>query len=56
MENLPETMKATAADSLNDCISTAAVVGGMLVFHYFHLNVGMGIVGIFAACLLPGWL
>ena len=25
-----ETMKATAADSLNDCISTAAVVGGML--------------------------
>ena len=46
-----ETMKATAADSLNDCISTAAVVGGMLVFHYFHLNVD-GIVGIFVACFV----
>ena len=44
-------MKATAADSLNDCISTAAVVGGMLVFHYFHLNVD-GIVGIFVACFV----
>lgn len=46
-----ETMKATAADSLNDCISTAAVVGGMLVFHYFHLNID-GIVGIFVACFV----
>ncbi len=44
-------MKATAADSLNDCISTAAVVGGMLVFHYFHLNID-GIVGIFVACFV----
>lgn len=46
-----ETMKATASDSLNDCVSTAAVFGGMLIFHYFHLNVD-GVVGIVVACFV----
>lgn len=46
-----ETMKATASDSLNDCVSTAAVFGGMLIFHYFHLNID-GVVGIVVACFV----
>lgn len=46
-----EAMKATATDSLNDCISTAAVLGGMLVFRYFDFNVD-GYVGIFVACFI----
>lgn len=33
-----EAMKATAADSLSDCISTGAVLIGMLIFYFFQIN------------------
>lgn len=33
-----EAMKATAADSLSDCISTGAVLAGMLIFYFFKIN------------------
>ncbi len=33
-----EAMKATAADSLSDCISTGAVLAGMLIFYFFNIN------------------
>lgn len=33
-----EAMKATAADSLSDCISTAAVLAGLLIFRFVHVN------------------
>ena len=33
-----EAMKATAADSLSDCISTAAVLAGLLIFRFAHVN------------------
>ena len=33
-----ETMKATAADSLSDCISTGAVLAGLLIFRFFGVN------------------
>ncbi|MCI5623326.1 MULTISPECIES: cation diffusion facilitator family transporter [Anaerostipes] len=46
-----ETMKATAMDSLNDCISTAAVLGGMLIFHFMGYNLD-GYIGIFVACFV----
>lgn len=46
-----ETMKATATDSLNDCISTTAVLGGMLVFHFWGYNID-GYIGIFVACFI----
>lgn len=31
-------MKATATDCLSDCISTALVLGSMLVYQFFHIN------------------
>lgn len=46
-----ETMKATATDSLNDCISTAAVLAGMLVFRFWGYNLD-GMVGIVVACFV----
>lgn len=46
-----ETMKATATDSLNDCISTTAVLGGMLIFRFFGYNLD-GFIGIFVACFV----
>lgn len=46
-----ETMKATATDSLNDCISTAAVLAGMLVFRFWGYNLDGGI-GIVVACFV----
>lgn len=33
-----EAMRATATDSLSDCISTGAVLGGLLIFKFFNLN------------------
>ena len=42
-------MKATAADSLSDCISTAAVLAATLIAHFFSLNidgwVGLAVAG-----------
>lgn len=46
-----ETMKATASDSFNDCISTAAVFGGMLIFHFFGYNLD-GYLGVLVACFV----
>ena len=34
-----EAMKATATDSLSDCISTGAVLIGMLIFYFLQINV-----------------
>ncbi len=41
-------MKATAMDSLSDCISTAAVIAGLLVFKFAGISID-GYVGIFVA-------
>ena len=41
-------MKATAMDSLSDCISTAAVIAGLLVFHFTKVSID-GYVGILVA-------
>ena len=41
-------MKATAMDSLSDCISTAAVITGLVVFEIFNVNID-GYVGILVA-------
>lgn len=41
-------MKATAMDSLSDCISTAAVIAGLLVFHFAKVSID-GYVGILVA-------
>ncbi len=46
-----EAMKATAADSLSDCISTAAVLAGMLIFRFFHWNLD-GYIGAVVAVLV----
>lgn len=46
-----ETMKATAKDSLNDCISTTAVLAGMLIFRFLGYNLD-GFIGIFVACFV----
>lgn len=43
-----ETMKATATDSLSDCIATTAVLGGMLIYRFAGVNVD-GYVGILVA-------
>ena len=43
-----EAMKATATDSLSDCIATTAVLGGMLIFKFAGINVD-GYVGILVA-------
>lgn len=41
-------MKATAMDSLSDCISTAAVIAGLVVYEIFNVNID-GYVGILVA-------
>ena len=44
-------MKATAMDSLSDCISTAAVIIGLLVFAVFNVNID-GYVGVLVAVFI----
>jgi cation diffusion facilitator family transporter len=44
-------MKATAADSLSDSISTAAVLAATLIAHFFHVNID-GWVGVAVACFI----
>ena len=44
-------MKATAADSLSDSISTAAVLIATLIAHFFHVNID-GWVGVAVACFI----
>lgn len=44
-------MKATAMDSLSDCISTAAVIAGLVVFALFKLNVD-GYIGVVVALFI----
>lgn len=46
-----EAMKATATDSLSDCISTTAVLVGMLLFRFAGWNVD-GIVGVIVSCFV----
>lgn len=46
-----ETMKATAKDSLNDCISTIAVLVGMLIFRFLGYNLD-GFIGVLVACFV----
>lgn len=46
-----EAMKATATDSLSDCISTGAVLAGMLIFYFFHVNLD-GYIGAVVAVLV----
>ena len=44
-------MKATAADSLSDSISTAAVLAATQIAHFFHVNID-GWVGVAVACFI----
>lgn len=44
-------MKATAMDSLSDCISTAAVIIGLVVFAVFNVNID-GYVGVLVAVFI----
>lgn len=44
-------MKATAADSLNDCIATAVVIFGILIYKITGYNID-GIAGIAVACFI----
>ena len=44
-------MKATAADSLSDSISTAAVLAATLIAHFFSVNID-GWVGVAVACFI----
>ena len=44
-------MKATAADSLSDSISTAAVLAATLIAHFFHVDID-GWVGVAVACFI----
>lgn len=44
-------MKAAAADSFSDVAATAAVAAGMLIFHFFQLNID-GWIGIVVACFI----
>ncbi len=46
-----EAMKATATDSLSDCISTGAVLAGLLIYGCFHVNLD-GYIGLFVAILV----
>lgn len=46
-----EAMKATAADSLSDCISTGAVLAGILVYRFFHINLD-GYIGTVVAVIV----
>lgn len=45
------TLQATAQDSLNDCISTAAVIGGMIVFNIWHLPLD-GYIGVIVSIFI----
>lgn len=44
-------MKATAADSLSDCVSTAAVLAATLISHFFQWNID-GWMGLAVACFI----
>lgn len=44
-------MKATAMDSLSDCISTAAVIIGLVVFSVFNVNID-GFIGVLVALFI----
>ena len=44
-------MRATAADSLSDCISTTAVLAATLISHFFQWNID-GWVGLAVACFI----
>lgn len=46
-----EAMKATATDSLSDCVSTGAVLAGMLIYGFFHVNLD-GYIGLAVAILV----
>lgn len=46
-----ETMKATATDSLSDCISTGAVLAGVLIYGFFQVNLD-GYIGLVVAILV----
>ncbi len=46
-----EAMRATAMDSLSDCISTVAVLAGMFIFHFLGWNLD-GIIGAVVALLV----
>ena len=46
-----KTIKATATDSISDCISTTAVLVGMILFGLFNLNVD-GYIGCIVAILI----
>lgn len=46
-----EAMRATATDSLSDCISTGAVLAGMLIFRFFGWNLD-GYIGAVVAVLV----
>jgi cation diffusion facilitator family transporter len=43
-----QAMLATAADSLNDCIATAAVLAALLIGHFANINID-GFAGVFVA-------
>ena len=50
------TLEATAADSRNDCISTAAVLLAGIIEHFFHIPVdGFVGLGVAAFILFSGW-
>ena len=50
------TLEATAADSRNDCISTAAVLAAGIVEHFFRVPIdGFVGLGVAAFILLSGW-
>ena len=46
-----EAMKATAVDSLSDCISTGAVLIGLMIFYFLHVNAD-GYIGAAVAVLV----
>lgn len=46
-----EAMRATGTDSLSDCISTSAVLAGMLIFRFFGWNLD-GYIGLVVAILV----
>ena len=50
------TLEATAADSRNDCVSTAAVLAAGIIEHFFHIPVdGFVGLGVAAFILFSGW-
>ena len=46
-----QTLQATAMDSLSDVIATSAVILGMLVTHFFHVNID-GYIGILVSLFI----